>query len=89
MKFNEVKQELKKRRENVKYFNKAFFNTYIDAIRLRKYNLEHDVNDDYVMDGIRLVHCFDPVYNTDFYNKNSACYCEFLSIVYGAELVKG
>lgn len=89
MKFKEVKQELKKRRENVKYFNKAFFNAYIDALRLRKYNLENDIDDSYYNGIVKLFHSYDPVYSSDFYIKNSACYCEFLSVVYGAELVKG
>ena len=84
MKFETVKAELEKRRENTKYFTKAFYKAYLDSLRATKKNVEAGVDDSYERDGVRYYHSWDAVYNSKFYQKNGGAYCEFLSVVCGA-----
>ena len=79
--YNEIKNELKKRRENTKYFNREFFNKWIQAIQENEKNIKDGINDSYKSGYITLYHCYDEIYKSDFYNKNGGCYCEFLAVV--------
>lgn len=81
--YNIIKAELKRRRENVKYFNLAFFKAYIDAIKAGKAAEDAGTleNEKYKIGLVTLFHYFDPIYTSDFYTKNSGCYCEFLAVV--------
>lgn len=78
-----IKAELQKRRENVKYFNMDFFKMYIDAIKAGKAAEDAGTleKEKYKNGLITLFHYFDPIYTSDFYTKNSGCYCEFLAVV--------
>jgi hypothetical protein len=92
MTYKQVKEELKRRCEKTRYFNKAFYNTYCDVKKemLRKIEDGNEYEQDkYVKDGILLFHTYDPIYNSKFYKRNSCAYCVFLEIVNGQELIKG
>lgn len=76
-----IKQELKTRCRNIRYFNRDFFNTFTAAAKANRENRKSGIDDSYIKDGyITLYHCYDSVYSSDFYNKNSCAYCEFLSV---------
>lgn len=79
--YNEIKNELKKRRENTKYFNREFFNKWIQAQKERKKAIQAGTDESYIKDNITLFHYFDSIYNSDLYIKNGGCYCEFLTVV--------
>lgn len=87
MNFKEAKAELKTRVSSAKYFNKDFYNRYRNALKKTRMCIENGIDDIYEKDGIRLFHSWDDVYTSDFYVKNSCAYCEFLCIVFGAELI--
>ena len=81
MDFNSIKNELKKACISTKYFTREFFKLYTKALETgRKYD-KNGTDDGYIKDGIFLRHRFDSIYASDFYNKNSCAYCEFLGIV--------
>ena len=88
MNYSQVKTELKKRCSNVKYFNKAFYNDYIKSYEKTIYNFKNDIDDSYYKGIVKLHHSWDAVYNSRFYNDNSCAYCEFLGIVFDADLQK-
>ena len=82
MTYNDAKAELSARRGNTKYFNRSFWRTYIKTKSLLSILSEKgNLDDDTVKNAWR------DVYSTDFYNKNSCAYCEFLCIAYDKELV--
>ena len=87
--YDAIKNELKRRRENTKYYNKSFYKDYKNASETLEKLRENGklAEDRYEIDGIGYFHSYDKIYASDFYNKNSACYCEFLSIAYGAKLI--
>lgn len=80
--YQTIREELKKRRENVKGFTAEFFKDFAEASTaadnaiitgtLEKYRYEKN--------GIIFYHLYDKVYNSDFYRNNSGAYCEFLSV---------
>ena len=76
-----IKEELKARRENVKYFNYDFFTKWIEAIQEREKTIKAGIDASYKKGYITLYHYYDNIYKTDFYNKNSAAYCQFLEVV--------
>ena len=80
--YNLIKTELKKRRENTKYFNYDFFKTYVAAIQAGKKAADAGKieNERYTKNNIILFHYFDNIYNTPLYIKNGGCYCEFLAV---------
>lgn len=80
--YNLIKTELKKRRENVKYFNMQFFKLYVDAIQAGKKAVDAGAldNERYTKNNITLYHYYDNIYNTPLYTKNGGCYCEFLAV---------
>lgn len=71
------KKELKNRRENVKYFNMDFFNHFCEYKRLSFLS-----NNDNSYDLKRGEYIKQFIFTSDFYNKNSCAYCEFLSIAF-------
>ena len=81
MDYQAIKTELKRRRENTRYFTRDFYKTFI-ACRAAAYRAaEKGSPDRYEKDNVILYHSFDPVYNSRFYQDNGGCYCEFLSII--------
>lgn len=78
--FKECKRRLQDRRENTKYFNRDFFNTFCRCRKDRAAAIKNGIDDSYVLAGVLLFHSWDDVYKSNFYNKNSGCYCEFLSV---------
>lgn len=83
MDYNRIKNQLKTVCSSTKYFNKDFLKLYKKALETgRKYDKD-GTDDGYIKDGVFLRHRFDDIYNSDFYNKNSCAYCEFLAIVAG------
>lgn len=79
--YNAVKAELKSRCSNTSYFTFDFFNVWIQAQKDRDKAFRDGTEQGYEKDGVVLYHFFDPVYKSDFYNKNSVGYCEFLAVV--------
>lgn len=80
--YTEIKNELKRQRQSVKYFTRAFLETYTAALETCKRNAEKGIDDGYY-DGIIFTrHAWDDVRKTDFYLKNSCAYCTFLEIVH-------
>lgn len=70
--FDKVKEELSKRRSDIKYFTKDFYNTYCNACTQTAI--------DYV-NGVK-GKGYEDVFETDFYNKNSGAYCEFWTVMF-------
>lgn len=81
--FETVKKELNSRRENTKYFTKDFYNTYLKALQTGLRIDEEGKDDSYKKGGITLRHRYDEIYTSKFYQLNSGCYCEFLSVMCG------
>lgn len=79
--YQEIKQELKHRRNSTKHFTKAFFAQYIEALDTIKKNAEKGIDDSYNDNGIYTRHAYDAIRQSEFYNRNSGAYCEFLSIM--------
>lgn len=79
--FQEVKTELQKACNSVKYFNRDFFTEYLKAYKKAHENNEKKKPEFYNKDGIILRHEYDVIYASDFYNKNSCAYCSFLEIM--------
>lgn len=78
--FKKSKEELLKRRENLKYFNRKFFQEFLEYERLKLLSIkdQHWVRkrEEFLKTNI---------FTSDFYNKNSCCYCEFLSVIHEME----
>ena len=87
MSYETVKRELQKRCSNVKHFSKAFYNIYKKSLSETIKNAEKGIDDSYYKGIVKLYHSWDEVYNSKFYRENGCAYCEFLSIVYGVELI--
>lgn len=79
--YSEIRQELKRECQSVKYFTRAFLETYAAALETNKRNAEKRIDDSYNDGGIWTRHAWDDVRKTDFYLKNSCAYCVFLQIV--------
>lgn len=65
--YEDIKKELKRRKENTAYFTPSFYQLYTGT-----YNA--------IETGSASADPWEPVRNTEFYNKNSCAYCEFLSV---------
>lgn len=87
MNYETVKRELQKRCSSVKHFSKAFYTIYRKSLSETLKNAENGIDDSYYKGIVKLYHSWDEVYNSKFYRENGCAYCEFLSIVYGVELV--
>lgn len=71
------KDDLKTRRNNIKYCNYIFFEKFIEYQRLAFLAAKNSkYNDEYKK------YLEEHIFKTDLYNKNSGCYCEFLSVTY-------
>ena len=77
-----IKNELKNRRENIKYFNRAFFKMYLQVIQARENHIKAGTLDaQRYTDGLVIKYrYYNPVYNSNFYIKNGPAYCEFLAV---------
>ncbi len=82
MDYKAIKTELKRRRENTRYFTRDFYKMFLACRAARYAAAEKGSPDRYEKNGIILYHSYDPVYNSRFYQENSCCYCEFLSIIF-------
>ena len=80
--YQRIKAELLRRRENPRYFTRAFLNTFESSTRRFEILRESGIDDSYFFGHVRLHHSMDPVYNSEFYRLNGCAYCEFLSIYY-------
>lgn len=65
-----------------RYFTKAFFSLYLEALETLRRNEEAGVDDLYDDNGILTRHAWDAVRRSDFYLKNGSAYCRFLEIVH-------
>ena len=89
--FREYKDEMIRRGINCKHFTKKFFLAYSEAVKAARANAENGINDTYtgrvwldpvtLSNPIILRHSYDAVYNSDFYIRNGAAYCQFLEVV--------
>lgn len=80
----DAKKELARRSANTKYFNKKFFDIYADCYKKAQENDENGIDTFYTDEnGILKNAAYNPVFETEFYNKNSCGYCEFLCVVCG------
>lgn len=75
--FQICKEELKKRRSNIKYFNIEFFTNYVMYERLK---ILSEKDEKFIEK--REAYLKEKIFTTNFYIRNSGCYCEFLSIAY-------
>ena len=69
--FKEIENELKKRREDISFFNEEFFDIFMTDRHEAYENSSKGIYDEAYLN----------VKRTEFYKKNSGAYCEFLSIV--------
>lgn len=84
--YEEVKTELKRRRENVKHFTREFFETYKECNQAAETARAKNETEKHAYqkkgENFKRYHFWDKIYNSDFYNLNSCAYCEFLSIIF-------
>ena len=80
----DAKRELVKRGQNTRYFCKKFFDIYTACYKQATENQEKGVDAFYTDEnGVLKNGAYNPIFETDFYNKNSCAYCEFLCIING------
>jgi hypothetical protein len=72
--FEAVRDDLRKRRNNTKYFNRAVYNAYIEAYKTRCRNIEAGTQTADFSE-------YREVWKTPFYNKNEGAYCEFQCVL--------
>lgn len=87
MSYEEVKQILAERCSSTKHFTKKFYKEFLEAkAKAEKHwkdgtidEVRYTINDN----GTEIVlnHCYDNIYASNFYNRNSGAYCEFLSLM--------
>lgn len=82
--YADIRADLLADGESVKYFTKKFYADYKAAYDLATKLIEDgtlwDEGQAYVVDNVRLFHCYDNIYNSKFYSKNSCGYCHFLEL---------
>ena len=78
--YEEYKTILAKRCRNTEHFTEEFLQTFLDAWDNAALAAIHGEDNTYCVDNVLLNHAYDKVYESEFYNKNSCCYCEFLSV---------
>lgn len=71
--YKEMKETLKTTVPNVRYFNREFYATFVADYRKA-------VQD--IIAGVTAEEYYVATKQTDFYNKNSCAYCEFLQYFY-------
>ena len=80
----DAKRELARRGQSTKYFCKKFFDVYAACNRQAQENQENGVDAFYTDEnGVLKNGAYNPVFDSDFYKKNSTAYCEFLCIACG------
>ena len=81
-----IRDELSEKCDSIRHFNRRFLDDYINCLNQRRENLKNGIDDSYRDEKaphVVLYHCWDDVYDSRFYQKNSCAYCEFLSIISG------
>lgn len=79
--YQEIKAEIKTRRENIKHFTKQFLLDYMEAKKLFTENYKRGIDNSYKIDHVVLTHEYDKVYTSKFYQENGGAYCVFLEIM--------
>lgn len=79
--YQEIKAELKTKRESIKYFTKQFFLDYLEAKKLFTENYKRGIDNTYKIDHVIYTHEYDKVYSSKFYQENGGAYCAFLEII--------
>lgn len=69
--YQEAKAKLKSKDCSTKYFNKGFYDLFVS---------NHLSNGEDIVKGIQSDYDFSPIFETNFYNKNSSSYCVWLEI---------
>ncbi len=82
--YKDIKAKLAIKRTSLKYFTKAFFETFREAERTARENERRGIDSHYYKGHIYLNHAYDAIYSSDFYNKNSGTYCAFLEVYHEA-----
>lgn len=77
--YSDIKRVLSQE-SNTRYFTFEFFQNFVAAYKQGCDNLKNNIDDSYYNNNVLLFHCYDLVYQSKFYSKNSGSYCEFLSI---------
>ena len=83
--YSDIKRVLSIQGNNTRYFTFEFFQNFVTAYKQRCNNLKNNIDDSYYNNNVLLFHCYDSIYQSKFYNKNSGSYCEFLSIFHSWE----
>lgn len=83
--YQEIKAELKTKRESIKYFTKQFFIDYMEAKKQVTENYKRGIDNTYKIDNVVLTHEYDKVYTSKFYQENGGAYCVFLEIMHARE----
>ena len=86
--YKEMKTLLKKQCSNIKYFTADFYDMFKKAYRDATKAIINGDDKRYRKNGILLNHCYDPVYESEFYNKNSGAYCSFLELFFSEENIQ-
>ena len=79
--YTEVKKAIKERHENTKHFTPEFYQEFIKAQNTCMYNRINNINDTYKAGNVTLLHSYDGVYASKFYNLNGPAYCVLLEVV--------
>lgn len=79
-KYQEIRNELKRRQNSTTHFTKEFYTDFTAAQKERAACIENGTDDSYKAGNVLLFHSYDRIYSSKFYQLNSASYCEFLSI---------
>ena len=78
--YNTVRDDLRQRRDNTKYFNRAFFNAYIRGYKARIKAIEAGTQTADFSE-------YREAHETPFYQKNGGAFCEFLEVISNYEIV--
>lgn len=73
------KDNIKAHGESAKYFNRDFLAKYVTAYNERSRNIEKEIYNEYGTPEYE----YNPVFDTDFYKKNSTAYCLFIELWHG------
>ncbi len=79
--FKNIKEKLSSKCASVRGFTYQFFTAYLKAKAQHKTNVENNIDDSYKDGYVTLFHCYDDVYESYFYTKNSCAYCVFLELM--------
>jgi len=79
--YKKIKDELTRRHEKTTHFTRRFFDDFNTATKNRAYAIKEGIDESYKRGYITLFHSYDPIYASDFYNRNGGAYCAFLEII--------